>query len=160
MRKLSDQEVNILNKKKKSSISFTRDRARIILASDQNYSCKQISRKLGFGIKKIRAAIKAFNSKDLQCLERGKAKGAVPKFMETTKKVILMHFAKPPLNLGYTFTAWTLPRFKKHLVENKIVESISIETLRQIIYNSGAKLEKSKRWQYSPDPDFHKKNLQ
>jgi len=37
------------------------------------------------------------------------------------------------------------------------VDAISIETLRQILIKRGAKLKKSKRWQYSPDKEFAKK---
>jgi hypothetical protein len=82
------------------------------------------------------------------------------KFTDIIKKIILLHFSKSPKEFGLHFTTWTLPRFRTHLIDYKVVESISIETLRQILMKSGAKLERSKRWQYSPDKDFHKKNLQ
>jgi hypothetical protein len=45
-------------------------------------------------------------------------------------------------------------------MEQEVVDSISIETLRQMIIKRGAKLKKSKRWQYSPDKEFAKKNTQ
>lgn len=51
---------------------------------------------------------------------------------------------------------WTLPRFRKHLMDSKVVDKISVEKVRQIINKAGAKLKKSKRWQYSPDKDFLK----
>lgn len=159
VRKLSDQEIEVLNKKKNSPVAFTKDRARIILASNRNCSCKQISKRLGFETRKIRTAVKTFNAKGLQCLVRGKAKGAPPKFTEATKKVILMHFSKQPKDFGLHFTTWTLPRFRKHLIDYKVVDSISIERLRQILDAAGARLKRSKRWQYSPDPEFDKKNL-
>lgn len=160
IRELTKNEMEELTKSTKSNHSFTRDRAKIILFSSQKLFAKQIAEKLSCEERKIRLAIKEFNNKGLNALQRGKAKGAIPKFSDMTKKIILMHFAKNPPELGLYFTAWTLPRFKKYLVENKIVESISIETLRQIIMKSGAKLQRSKRWQYSPDKEFDKKNLQ
>ena len=159
-RPLTEQEKTELNKATKSSITFVRDRAKIILLSSQRLFAKQISHKLNCEPRKVRKAIKDFNSKDLQALQRRKAKGAVPKFTQLIKKIILMHFSKTPMSFGYHFTTWTLPRFTKHLIGYKVVESISIEKVRQILDEAGARLKRSKRWQYSPDKDFHKKNLQ
>jgi len=160
VRDLIKQEKNELNKAAKSSNAFTKDMAKIILLSSEKLFAKQIAEKLSCEERKVRKSIKDFNSKGLPALQRGKAKGAVPKFDDIKKKIILMHFSKTPMSFGYHFTTWTLPRFAKHLIEYKVVESISIETLRQILMKSGARLERSKRWQYSPDKDFHKKNLQ
>ena len=160
VRSLLDEEKQLLKKAVKSNNSFVRDRARIILLSADKLSVKQISKNLIFELRKIRKAIKDFNNRGLGALQRGKAKGAVPKFTDITKKVILMHFSKQPRDFGLHFTAWTLPRFKNHLIDYKIVDSISIERLRQILDGAGARLKRSKRWQYSPDKDFDKKKLQ
>ena len=160
VRSLLDEEKQLLKKAVKSNNSFVRDRARVILLSAGELSVKQISINLTFELRKIRKAIKDFNSKGLEALQRGKAKGAVPKFTDITKKIILMHFSKQPRDFGLHFTAWTLPRFRNHLIDYKIVDSISIERLRQILDDAGARLKRSKRWQYSPDKDFDKKKLQ
>jgi len=157
-REISNDERAELERATKNTHAFTRDRAKIILFSSQRFFSGQIAQKLGFDERKIRAAIKAFNSQGLQSLKRKKAPGAVPKFTATIKQVILMHFSKEPRSFGEAFTTWTLPRFRKHLIEYKVVESISIEQLRQIIYQAGGKLKRSKRWQYSPDKEFDKKN--
>ena len=156
---LTEQERIALNKAAKSSNTFVRDRARIIFLSAQRLFAKQIADKLGCEERKVRKAVKDFNSRGLQALQKGKAKGATPKFDDVKKKIMLMHFSKTPMSFGYHFTTWTLPRFAKHLIEYKVVESISIEKVRQILYQSGARLKRSKRWQYSPDKDLHKKNL-
>lgn len=160
VRQLTKEEKDSIEKTTKSEVAFARDRAKILLLSSKGVSVKEISKRSSCEIRKVRAAIKSFNSNGLQALQRGKAKGAIPKFADITKKIILMHFSKTPMSFGYHFTTWTLPRFRAHLIDYKVVESISIETLRQILMKSGAKLERSKRWQYSPDKDFHKKNLQ
>ena len=159
VRTLTEYEKSELAKSAKSNNAFTRDRAKIILLSSQRLFAKQITGKLNCEERKVRKAIKDFNSKGLQALHRGKAKGAIPKFTDTTKKIILMHFSKKPSEFDLHFTTWTLPRFKTHLIDYKVIESISIETIRQIVIEAGAKLERSKRWQYSPDKEFHKKNL-
>ena len=159
VRVLTEQEKIELNKSTKSNNAFTRDRAKIILLSSQEMFAKQIAHNLSCEARKVRNAIKKFNDKGLESLRRGKAKGAVPKFDGVKKKIILMHFSKTPMSFGYHFTTWTLPRFTKHLIEYHVVESISVEKVRQILDEAGARLKQSKRWQYSPDKDFHKKNL-
>lgn len=157
---LTDKEKDELDKSIKSSNAFTKDRAKIILLSSQKLFAKPIAEKLSCEERKVRKAIKEFNNKGISALQRGKARGAIPKFDDVKKKIMLMHFSKTPMSFGYHFTTWTLPRFTKHLIDYKVVESISIEKVRQILDEAGARLRRSKRWQYSPDKDFHKKNLQ
>ena len=159
VRALTEQEKIELNKSIKSNNAFTRDRAKIILMSSRGMFANQIAPNLSCEARKIRKAIKDFNSKGLGALQRGKAKGAVIKFDDVKKKIMLMHFSKTPMSFGYHFTTWTLPRFTKHLIEYQVVESISIEKVRQVLYEAGARLKRSKRWQYSPDKDFDKKNF-
>lgn len=157
-RDLTEQERNELNKAAKSSNAFTRDRAIITLFSSQRLFAKQIAEKINCEERKVRNAIKSFNDKGVLALQRGKAKGAKPKFTDVTKKVILMHFSKQPKDFGLHFTTWTLPRFTKHIIDYRVVDSISIEKVRQILDEAGARLKRSKRWQYSPDKEFDKKN--
>ena len=160
VRQITEEERAELMRNSKSQDAFIRDRARLILFSCQALRAKEIEGKMSCGIRKVRKAIKDFNKKGLAALQRGKAKGAVPKFDNVIKKMILMHFSQKPSKFNYHFTTWTLPRFTNHLIDYKVVESISIEKVRQILDEAGARLKRSKRWQYSPDKDFHKKNLQ
>jgi hypothetical protein len=158
VRDLTGEERSELRRAARSANAFTRDRAKAILMSTEKFFAKQIAEKINCEGRKVRLAIKEFNKKGLNALQRGKAKGAIPKFDKLRKSIILMHFSKEPRSYGYHFTTWTLPRFRKHLIDYRVVDSISIETLRQILMNAGAKLKRSKRWQYSPDKEFHKKN--
>lgn len=159
VRDLTEIEKFELKRATCSSSSFVKDRANIILLSSKGFPPAYIAERIGCETRKVRKAIKAFNNKGLAALQRGKAKGATIKFDATKKKIILMHFSQRPSKFGYHFTTWTLPRFKKHLIDYKVVDSISIEKVRQILDEAGARLKQSKRWQYSPDKDFHKKNL-
>lgn len=157
-RELQEQEREELLKATKSQESFKKDRSRIILLSSDGLFSGPIAGKIGCDERKVRAAIKAFNKEGLAALERKKAKGAKIKFTGPIKKKILEQFSKEPKEFGYAFTAWTLPRFTKHILDNNVVDSISVEKVRQIISEAGAKLKRSKRWQYSPDKSFAKKN--
>lgn len=158
VRSLTEQEKNGLEKATKAANAFTRDRAKIILFSSQKLFARQIAEKMSCEERKVRKAIKEFNEKGISALQRGKAKGAKPKFTEIITKVILLHFSKLPKDFGLHFTTWTLPRFRKHLIDYQVIDSISIEKVRQILDEAGARLKRSKRWQYSPDKDLVKKN--
>lgn len=160
VRKLSDEEKDKLKFTLHSSNAFTRDRAKIILLSSGIISPQEISKKINCEVRKVRKAIVSFNQEGLKALERKKAKGAEPKFSDMDKKIILIHFSKGPKAFNVSISYWTLPRFRKHLIETKVISSISIETLRQILLSNGARLTKSKRWQYSPDKNFLKKREQ
>lgn len=160
VRKLSGVEAAELRKAEKSSEAFTKDRAKIILLSSLGLAPTEIAEKTGCEKRKARTAIREFNAKGLQlALQRGKAKGSKPKFDGMTKKLILFHFSKRPReDFGLHFTTWTVSRLRDHLIERGMVKSISAESLRQILLSAKVKLERSKRWQYSPDPEFDKKN--
>jgi transposase len=160
VRKISKKVKNQLEKDSNSQDVFTRERARIIICSSEHLTCLQIAEKIGCDVRKVRRAIKEFNEKGLICLVRKKAKGAKVRFDKEIQDKILAQFSLAPLEFGHCYTVWTLPRFRKHLMEQGVVDSISIETLRQMIMERGAKLKKSKRWQYSPDKEFLKKSKQ
>lgn len=156
-RDISSEEQDVLKQAKRSEDTFCRDRARIILLSASGKECIELAKHLSCDTRKVWNAVEAFNAKGLECLKRGKARGSEPKFTEEIKKNILRDFSKKPGDFDYSFTTWTLPRFTKHLIDHKVVDSISIEAVRQIIIKSGARLKRSKRWQYSPDKEFLKK---
>lgn len=141
-----------------SSSAFTRDRARIILQSLKGISCDQIAEKIGCEARKVRTTIKTFNTKRLKVLERGKAKGATPSFTKEQKAKILMVVSTEPHRLGLHYTTWSLSKLRTYIIGQKIVDTISIETIRQILKRERMKLRKSKRFQYSNDPLFAKKN--
>ena len=81
----------LLTDKLHSGNVFVRDRAKIILLSSEKTSAVTIAFKTSCDIRKVRTAIKAFNKNGLNALQRGKAKGVIPKFTESNKKIILMH---------------------------------------------------------------------
>jgi len=158
IRSLDHMELKILKKATKSNIAFTRDRAKILLLSSKGFFAGQIADKMGCEARKVRKAIKAFNKEGLNALQRGKANGAKPKFTKEQRAKMLMIASTEPQKLNLHFTAWSLPKLRRHFMEHKIVDSISIESIRQLLKSEGIKLKKSKRRQYSNDPDFAKKN--
>ena len=159
-RKLTEEEKSKLRANTHSNVAFTKDKAKIILLSGEGLFARQIANKMNCEERKVRKAIVSFNNEGINSLQRKKAKGAKPKFTKEDEMVILIHFSKSPREFEVPISAWTLPRFREHLMKNKIVESISIEKIRQILLHAGAKLNRSKRWQYSPDKNFLRRREQ
>jgi transposase len=157
-RPLEPDGIKTLKTATRSSNVFTRDRATILLFSSQGYFAKQIAEKIGCEARKVRTAIKAFNIKGLNALERGKAKGAEPRITKEQQAKILMTASTEPHRLGLHFTTWSLSKLRTYVIEQKIVDTISIERVRQLLKRERMKLRKSKRFQYSNDPLFAKKN--
>jgi len=158
VRFLKQDEIKALKKATQSNDGFKRDRARILLLSSKEYFARQIAEKIGCESRKVRNAIKAFNTKGLKAIQRDKAKGAEPKFTKEQKAKMLMVASTEPQKLGMHFTTWSLPKLKKYFIEKEIIDSISIETIRCLLKAEGIKLKKSRRRQYSNDPEFDKKN--
>jgi transposase len=159
VRDLTDDEKHVLEKCKSSPSGFIRDRARIILFSSEGLPCLIIASKLNCDVRKVRKAVKEFNRKGIGCLERKKAKGADLKFTKEERAKMLGIASTDPVRLGVHFTTWSLRKLKRYFESEGVVKSISIASIRTIFKSEGINWRKSKRWQYSNDPEFVKKNF-
>lgn len=139
-----------------SASAFTKERARVILASSNGRSVNEIASAVGKEVRSVRAAIKAFNISGLACLDRGKTTGRKPVFDAEKRAIILSLASSNPAIAGEAFTTWSLPKLKRSL-ERKGMR-ISIESIRRIFRKEKFRIRKSRKFQYSKDPDFVKKN--
>ncbi len=89
---------------------------------------------------------------------RGKTTGRKPRFTLEQRAKIIGTVNSDPRKSGLNVSTWGLSGLKRYIIENKFVDSISIETLRQIVKHGNKKYKKSRKWLYSNDPDFAKKN--
>ncbi len=159
VRELTQEEHETLKKLTKSNDSFKRDRAKILLLSSENKPSKQIAEKTNCDVRKVRNAINSFNEKGMLALERGKAKGASLKFTDEQKAKMLKAASTEPIKLGLHFTTWSLSKLRDYYLKESIVQSVSLESVRRLLKAEGMKIRKSKRFQYSNDEEFDKKNL-
>lgn len=153
---LTNEETKHLNSMLDSDSRFTRDRAKIVLLSSEGVQCKKIAEKLDCDERKVRYAIKDFNEKRLASICRKKRKYE-KKILAWQRLKIVEAASKHPVTLGLPFTTWSLKKLRAYAVKKSIVEKICVETIRKIIRENGIKPKKSKRFQYSNDPDFFKK---
>ena len=160
IRLLTNNELKTLRKAKKSGDSFTKDRASILLHSVEGKTVKEICKCTSHARNTVVFAIKDFNKRGVDALQRKKAKGAKPKFTKEQKAKILQIVNTDPKKLNLHFTTWSLPKLRAYLVKSNVVESICIESIRNILRSFNVRIKKSKRWQYSNDPEFDKKNFE
>ena len=78
------------------------------------------------------------------------------KFFDDVRDQILEIALSPPKTL-IGMQQWSLPKLRTYLIEQKIVPSISVEWLRQLLHRSKIRLRRTKTWKESTDPHFRSK---
>lgn len=132
-------------------------RAQIVLASAQGSKVPDIARRLYFSPAHVRTVIKAFNAEGLQGLAPKYCGGRPPKFSEEQRSLIIETALCPPDLLGQPFTRWSLAKLRDFIIHERIVDSISIETIRQILKRAKVKLRRTKTWKECNDPKLASK---
>lgn len=157
-RAIFDKERVELEAASRSNNAFAKERAKTILLSNQGKRIKEICVELGKEKRSILTAIHAFNDKGVACLEQGKRSGRKPVFTLEQRAKIIQTVNTEPRVLGMNFTSWSLHKLSDYAVKNGVVTKISLEQLRQILLHGNKKFKKSRKWCYSNDLDFAKKN--
>jgi transposase len=80
------------------------------------------------------------------------AGGPVKFFAEVTEQIAEVALSPAKQLIG--MTVWSLPKLRDYLVEQKIVASISLERLRQILRARKISWRHTKTWKESTDPQF------
>jgi len=134
--------------------------ARIILLSRGRVCNRDIAERVGCTPQWVRQVIHRFNAPG----DRGGVdaitwypalchRGGARKFLaEVTEQIAEVALSPPEQLIG--MSVWSLPKLRDYLIEQKIVESISIEWLRQILRQRGVRWRRTKTWKESTDPDF------
>lgn len=132
-------------------------RAQVVLASAQGSKVPDIARRLYFCDGHVRAILKEFNASGLAALVPQYGGGRPPKFSEEQISLLVEAALCPPDLLGWPFRRWSLSKLRDHLVREKIVSSISLETLRQKLKARKVRLQRTKTWKECNDPRLRSK---
>jgi len=129
-------------------------RSQVVTMSDQGFRPRQISQATGLHEEYVRELIRLFNEEGLSILKQKPRSGRPAVFSEEIK-VILAEFAQsPPQVFGLPFTRWTLEKLRRFVINRKIVRSIGLQTLARILEEKKIRLQRTKTWKESNDPDF------
>jgi transposase len=132
-------------------------RAQVVLASAQGSKAPDIARRLYFSSQHVRTIIKAFNAEGLSALVPKYGGGRPPEFSQEQQSLIVEAALCPPDLLGWPFRRWSLEKLRDHLLREKIVKRISLETLRQMLRARKVRLQRTKTWKECNDPALRSK---
>jgi len=109
--------------------SIPANRATIVLLSENGVKVPEIAREVGLHPINVRKWIHRFNTEGVEGLKSGKSPGRPPVFtFEQREQIVAIKTEKPE---------WSLAKLQRHLIEQGIVEEISLETIRQIVNKKG-----------------------
>lgn len=125
-------------------------RLMIILLSAQGHRVQEVSREVDLHPINVRKWIHRFNSEGLDGLRSGKSPGRPPVFSDEQRDEIVALANSDPRKIGLPFSQWSLQRMRKYLVDQGVVEQISVETIRQVLRANGVRHRMLSGWSKEP----------
>ena len=116
-----------------------------------------IARRLYFSPAHVRTVIKAFHAEGFEGPAPKYCGGRPPKFGEEQRSLIIETALCPPDLLGRPLTRWSLAELRDFIIHERIVDSISLETIRQMLKDAKVKLRRTKTWKECHDPQLASK---
>lgn len=132
-------------------------RAQVIALSGQGMRVQEIAQAVCLSEEYVRELVRRFNQEGVALFSPTEWKGRPVEFTEELQAEIVECALCPPRVLRQPFNRWSLEKLKTYLIQARIVKSISIETLRTILYRYRVHLQRTKTWKESTDPRFESK---
>lgn len=136
-RKITQQDLNEL-RRLESSAELPEYRIFVIELSNDGKTVPEISEQIKLNQINVRKWINRFNKYGVLGLKQRPSPGRPPAFNQAQVSQIIATYKRRPRALGLKFTEWSLRTLAEYVTASGFVESISRETLRQII--KGAKV--------------------
>ena len=145
--------------KRQRSNPVNASHARVILFSSGRIANREIARLVGYTPQWVRRIIHRFNDGGVGAIEW------YPYWQvrDTPRKYfaeVVKHIAKVALSSAKALigmTQWSLSKLREYLVSQKIVSSISLHWLRELLLRQGIRWRRTKTWKVSTDPKFRQK---
>lgn len=129
-------------------------RARIVLEASLGLNNCQIADQLGIDVKTVRKWRSRYCLSGMEGLYDSYRSGRPFRFDSSVRnEVFTAVVGEPP----EPFATWTLDLLAKHLVDQTLVGSISIETISYWLRSADIKPHRVRGWLYSNDPNFREK---
>ena len=156
-RTLKPYEGQKLRRMKRQSTNLVSSRhARIILLSRGGMKNTKIAEQCDCSATWVRQIIHRFNRGGVEAIRWfpyycGRT-GPVKFFADTVEQIYEVALSPPKKLIG--MSVWSLPKLRDYLQEQKIVASISVEWLRQLLRQHRIGWRHTKTWKDSQDPAF------
>lgn len=156
-RKLGPWEAQKLKRMKRQLTNAVNSRhARIVLVSRVGCTNQQVAERCGCTPTWVRQVIHRFNRGGIEAITWYPyycAPSGPRRFLSDVVEQIGEVALSPPKQL-IGMSVWSLEKLREYLVEQKILPSISLEWLRQILRRCKIHWRHSKTWKDSEDPEF------
>jgi len=130
--------------------------ARIILLSRGGLANARIAERVGCTPTWVRQILHRFNDGGLEAITWYPyycARAGPSKFLaEVTEQIAEVALSPPKELIG--LSVWSLPKLREYLMAQKIVPSISLEWLRQVLRRRKIRWRHTQTWKDSTDPEF------
>jgi transposase len=148
--------------KRQHSNAVNSRHAQIILLSGGGRANREIAECVGYTPQWVRMIIHRFNDGGIDaitwypyfCNPGGPRKF----FADITEQIAEVALSPPPQLIG--MSVWSLEKLRAYLIEQGIVESISVEWLRQVLRKRRVHWRRTKTWKESNDPKYWPKYRQ
>jgi transposase len=153
------EKKQLLRLKRQRANAVNAQHARIVLLSRGGLRNRTIAEQVDCSPQWVRTVIRRFNADGVSGIvwyPFFNACDAPRKFFSDVREQIIEIALSPPQSL-IGMQQWSLPKLHDYLIEQKIVPSISIEWLRQLLQRAHVRLRRTKTWKESSDPHFHAK---
>jgi transposase len=121
-------------------------RLMIVLLSAQGSQVQDISREVDLHPINVRKWIHRYNQEGIDGLRSGKSPGRPVVFSSDQREEIVSIARIDPRQLGLNSSQWSLERLRHYLIRHRIVDQISVETIRQVLHARGIKHYSSGGW--------------
>jgi transposase len=112
---------------------LARRAAIILLSSEERYRVPEVATLVSMHESSVRYWIHRFNEEGMPVLRPDEASGRGSRIDPDLRDTLVELAITPPRQLGLKFTTWTLRELQGYLVDQEIVDTISHETIRQIL---------------------------
>jgi len=150
------ERLKLRSMKRQSTNAVNGRHARIILLSVGGVSNRQIAERIDCTPQWVRIIIHRFNGAGIDgiawypyyCGHGGPRQF----FAEITEQIVEIALSSPKALIG--MNCWSLPKLRAYLIEQKIVASISVSRLHEILRERKVRWRHTKTWKDSTDPEF------
>lgn len=130
-------------------------RAIVVMMSAQGQAVRDIVSLMQVSEDYVRDVVHAFNERGFDALDP-KWSGGRPKTIDDRMRERICLIARTsPADWGIAaFSTWSLAKLAEHLVQRRVVPTISRETLRRILREGKVSWQTTTTWKASTDPNF------
>lgn len=149
----------LLRLKRQRTNTVNSRHARIVLLSRGGMANRDIARQADCTPQWVRTILHRFNDAGLDGITWFpfyQTRGTPRKFLADVREQIAeVALSSPKVLIG--MNQWSLPKLRAYLIEQQIINHISVEWLAQLLHRCKIRLRRTKTWKESTDPQFWQK---